>query len=838
MSHEQAMAKNRGEPASPLAADRPPGRLSWRPGGPWRLVFLGWRPDEERTREALCTLANGNFGLRGAAEEHGAGGPHSPGTYLAGAYERIEAWVAGRHIAHDALVNWPNPLPLSFRPQGGRWLDAGSMEVRDYRVTLDLRRGMLQRSLRVRDQAGRETSLISERLVHMASPQLACLWWTLIPENWSGIMELRAGIDAHVANTGVAYYGQPRNLSVAAVGHGTVAPDCVYSIAQTNDTGLRLVQAVRTRVHGDTHAQRRQDDLERTLHTGERAIAQHLQLACERGRAVRVDKRIALVSSRDRAVRCPEQHAIELVQPARPGDGDSDALRRSHERAWSQLWERCDIHVRAADPAVQPLLRLHIFHILQTVTRHGADLDTGIPARGLSGEAYHGHVFWDDLFVFPFLDLRLPEISRSLLLYRHRRLPQARRLAAAAGYRGAMFPWRSAIEGTEETPALQYNQRADTWLPDYSNLQRHINAAIAYNIWRYYQASGDTAFLSSYGAEIILEVAKLWASMTHRDPASGRYEIHGVVGPDEFHTRYPGAPAPGLANNAYTNVMAVWTLRCAEQVLALLPAQRRRALCATLDIDARERTRWRHITRGMRVPFHGQGILAQFDGYDTLRELDWDAYRRRYGNIQRIDRILQAEGDSPDRYKVSKQADALMLFYLLPAPVLRRILGDLGYPFGEDAFARNVRYYGARTSHGSTLSQVVFSWVLARLDRGRSWDVFRTALRSDIDDIQGGTTGDGLHLGAMAGTVDLLQRCYMGIELHGDTMHLSPRIPDSMEELRMSVCYRGAVLDLCVTGEELRVCMREGWPRRVRIAFRGRPCALARGQTRRFQIRD
>lgn len=821
-----------------MPADFPPRRLSWRSAGPWRLVFLGWIPDEERTREALCTLANGNVGMRGAAEEHGAGGPHAPGTYLAGGYERIEAWVAGRHIEHDALVNWPNPLAISFRPQGGRWLDPGSMDVRDYSMTLDLRRGVLQRRLRVRDEAGRETSLISERLVHMARPQLACLWWTLVPESWSGVMELRAGIDAHVTNTGVAYYGQPRGLSVAVRGHGTAAHDCIYLIAQTQATGLRLVQAVQTRVHGsaqdenqNTQEQNRNDPRQ---HDGQEP-SQHLRIACARGRAVRVDKRIALVSSRDRAVRCPEQHAIALVQSA----GDTAALRRSHERAWSRLWDRCDIHVRAAaDPAVQILLRLHIFHLLQTVTVHGADLDAGIPARGLSGEAYHGHVFWDDLFVFPFFDLRLPELSRALLLYRYRRLPAARRLAAEAGYRGAMFPWRSAVEGTEETPALQYNRRADTWLPDHTNLQRHINAAIVYNTWHYYQASGDSAFLSCYGAELILEIARLWSSMAQMNPASGRYEIHGVVGPDEFHTRYPGAPAPGLANNAYTNVMAVWTLRCAERVLALLPAHRRRALCAALDIDARERARWRHITRAMRVPFHGDGILSQFDGYDTLREIDLDAYHRRYGNIQRIDRILQAEGDTPDRYQVSKQADALMLFYLLPAPVLRRILGDLGYPFAGADIARNVRYYGARTTHGSTLSRVVFSWVLARQDRPRSWEVFRAALRSDIDDIQGGTTGDGLHIGAMAGTVDLVQRCYMGIELRNDTMHLSPRIPDAMEELRMPVCFRGAWIDLCVTGKELRVCMREGWPERVRIAFRGRPCELARGQTRRFLLRD
>ena len=174
---------------------------------------------------------------------------------------------------------------------------------------------------------------------------------------------------------------------------------------------------------------------------------------------------------------------------------------------------------------------------------------------------------------------------------------------------------------------------------------------------------------------------------------------------------------------------------------------------------------WEDVSRKMRLVFHGDGILSQFEGYDQLQEFDWESYRARYGKVMRLDRILEAEGDTPNRYKCAKQADVLMLFYLFSAEELGEIFERLGYPFKYETIPRNIEYYIARTSHGSTLSQVVHSWVLSRSDREGSWQLFNQALLSDINDIQGGTTPEGIHLGAMAGTVDMLQRGYAGIEL-------------------------------------------------------------------------
>ena len=189
---------------------------------------------------------------------------------------------------------------------------------------------------------------------------------------------------------------------------------------------------------------------------------------------------------------------------------------------------------------------------------------------------------------------------------------------------------------------------------------------------------------------MILEIARFWASLTTYNSARERYEIRGVMGPDEYHDRPPGADAPGLNNNAYTNIMAVWTLQCGLKVFDLLAPDRRQELCHTLHLRDEELVRWREITCKMRIGFHDGGIISQFEGYEAFEEFDWEGYGQRYGDIQRLDRILEAEEDTPNRYKISKQADVLMLFYLFSADELSALFKQLGYPFASETIPNNV----------------------------------------------------------------------------------------------------------------------------------------------------
>jgi trehalose/maltose hydrolase-like predicted phosphorylase len=399
-----------------------------------------------------------------------------------------------------------------------------------------------------------------------------------------------------------------------------------------------------------------------------------------------------------------------------------------------------------------------------------------------------------------------------------------------------MFPWQSGSDGQEETQELNLNPRSGRWVPDNTYLQRHVGSAIAWNVWQYFQVTYDVEFLQFYGAELILEIARFWSSLATFNGERGRYEIRGVMGPDEFHDGYPDSPTPGLNNNAYTNVMAVWVLRRALDVLDLLPDIRRAELMARLGLSAAETTRWEDISRRMFVPFHGDGIISQFEGYEGLAELDWEGYRRRYGNIQRLELILEAEGDSTNRYKASKQTDVLMLFYLFSADELGELFRRLGYPFEYETIPRNVAYYDRRSSHGSTLSRVVHAWVLARSNRPRAMAYYAEALQSDVSDIQQGTTAEGVHLGAMAGTVDLVQRVSTGIEVTGDVLRLNPHLPQELARLDMRIRYRGHSLDLRLTREALTVRGREPGAAPIKLGFKGEVSEFAGGGTRVFTL--
>jgi trehalose/maltose hydrolase-like predicted phosphorylase len=340
-----------------------------------------------------------------------------------------------------------------------------------------------------------------------------------------------------------------------------------------------------------------------------------------------------------------------------------------------------------------------------------------------------GHIFWDELSVFPTPNLLFPEITRALLLYRHRRLSEARWAPGQAGYQGAMYPSQSGSDGRKESQVVHLNPISGRWIADSSYLQRHVNGAIAYNIWQYYQATGDREFLSYYRAEMILEIARFWASLKSYSSDLERYEIRGIMRPDEYHEQLPGVDTPGLNNNTYTNIMAVWTLQTGLKILA---PDRRQHLRRTLNLQ--------------------------------------------------------------------------------------------------------VDYYLRRTSYGSTLSRIVHSWVLAQSDRTHSWRLCTEVLEGDISDTQGGTTPEGIHLGAMAGSVDLVQRCYTGIEMRDEVLWLHPCLPADVRSLELQIRYRSHWLTLKVSHEALRVTSRQGWAKTARVGFHNQVYEFEAGDVREFVL--
>lgn len=800
-------------------------------GRHWRLRFEGVDAAEEGRREALCTLANGYLSVRGAAPESRADGVHYPGTYVAGVYNRLTDDVQGRAVTNESLVNLPNWLVLGFRVEDGDWFDTGAATVLDHELELDTLRGVLCRRFRFRDQEGRTTRVEQRRLVHLGDRHLAALTTSFVAEDWSGRLTVRSGVDGTVRNDNVDRYRSLSSAHLVPLDEQEVEADTLLVEVETNQSHVRIATAARTRVLVGEQAVGEQ----RHLRRDPGRIEHEIDVELAEGVPCRVEKVVTVFTSRDHAVSEPALDAVRALATA-PGYVE---LERSHVVHWGHVWRRADIEIEFDDgdgyPPPEIALRVNLFHLLQTVTKHSADLDVGVPARGLHGEAYRGHVFWDELFVFPYLNLRFPKLTRGLLLYRYRRLPEARRAAAAAGFRGAMFPWQSASNGEEETQTWHLNPRSGRWLPDASHLQRHVNIAVAYNAWQYFDATHNQEFLSYYGAELILEIARFWASTATPAP-DGRYDIAGVVGPDEYHEAYPGAAAPGLRNNAYTNVMASWVLATARELGRVLTPHRRGELHEKLGIDEGELAEWDEVSRRLRVPFHDD-VISQFEGYEDLEELDWEGYRARYGDIARLDRILEAEGDTPNRYRLSKQADVLMLLYLLsPEEVVDR-LAHLGYPADDELLDRTIEYYLARTSHGSSLSGVVRSWLEVHAGREPSWPLARRALVGDLaGDDADCTVCEGIHLGAMAGTVDLIERGYGGVRPRDGVLWVRPALPPEITRLRFNVGYRGASVNIDIADGHCTVTAHPN-DEVVRVGLDGEVHELAPGEARRVEVR-
>ena len=793
---------------------------------PWMLSYRGFDPAHEGHREALTALGNGRMGTRGARPEHADDGIHYPGTYLAGVFNRLDTTIHGRSLAEEHLVNVPNWLPVDLRIEDDAWWSSGAVAVSDERHELRLHEATSIRHVTIQGSDGRQLAVMQHTVVSMDDPHLAMQETTVTPIGWSGRVTMRAGIDAGVRNTNVAGYVGSDSTHLAEPTFRVDDPVLLCEV-DTRQSGVRIATAVHLTLDGQDD-----DPRSRTVQTDRRYVLE-FDVPVVNGKPATLTKVVAIFTSRDTAISSPGDAAVDRVRDAA---SRVDELRDRHAAAWRLLWDRFAVTLDA-DLLSQMVLNLHIFHLLQSISPHTAEEDAGVPARGLHGEGYRGHIFWDEAFVLPVIGLRLPHVAEALLDYRWRRLDGARRAARQAGQDGALFPWQSASDGSEQTPNILYNTRSSRWMPDNSWRQRHVGLAVAWNAWQHFQVTGDLGWLSQRGAELMIEVTRYFTSLAEFDATDGRYHIAGVMGPDEYHDGYPDTPGSGLRDNTYTNVMVSWLCARTCDALEELQGHLRGELEQRIGVRDEEIARWADVGARLAVPLHADGILSQFDGYEDLAELDWVRLRAQYGNIGRLDLILQAEGDATNRYKAAKQPDVVMLVYLLGVDGLRLQLEQLGYPFSSNDVVRTVEYYSSRTSHGSTLSRVVHASVMAGLDADQGWALFREALIADLDDTQWGTTREGIHLGAMAGTIDIVVRSFAGLRVKDGELSFSPRLPARLRRARFGLTYRGHRVDVHVTPERVALSLQPSRAAALRVRVGEAVATLKGGERHEFDIR-
>ncbi len=796
----------------------------------WRLTYSGFEPGAEKLRETLCAVGNGYLGIRGCAASERASEVHYPGTYIAGVYNKVPTKIADRDIYNNDFVNCPNWLLIELKIGSGRYQSPLQMELVSYEQSLDMKRGLLERTMVCKDGLGRLTRVHCQRLASMADPHLCAQRYEVTPLNYSSPVTVRSTLDGSVINWGVARYRKLASKHLAQVARGS-SPSGVFLHVETNATHYQIVMNARTSVVEDGALL---IPVERTRIEAPDTVAEELRFQAVENRTYRVDKIVTVYTSLDAGV----DDAAKAGSAALTAAPSFERILADHEEAWAALWDKADIRIQG-DRYVQKAARVHAYHMLVTASPHNAHIDAGMPARGLHGEAYRGHIFWDELYIQPFYALHFPKIARALLLYRYRRLDGARLYAKENGYQGAMYPWQTADGGEEETQIVHYNPKSDSWGPDLSRRQRHVSIAVFFNAWKYVADTGDDEFLRDYGAELMLDIARFWASIAAFDATTGKYHISGVMGPDEFHEKLPGSDEAGIKDNAYTNVMVSWLLDQAIALVDELPAKVLGRVQDKIGLQTSEVDEWKAIRDKLNVVITDEGIISQFDGYLDLDELDWDAYREKYGDIHRMDRILKAEGDSPDHYKLAKQADVLMMFYVLSPVEVCNILRKLGHDIKDPlAFlSANYDYYEKRTSHGSTLSKVVHAVISSYIHAGdTAWEWFLEAMRSDLMDSQGGTTIEGIHSGVMAGTLDVIHRYFAGISLSGPVPTIDPHLPAHWLSLGFRFVHHGCWYDLTFAGGKLTIAAERDGHESVAVKVCGRDVALTPGEAQTLSL--
>jgi beta-phosphoglucomutase family hydrolase len=759
------------------------------------ITYTNYDPAKEKSREALLTLGNGYFGTRGALEEANAGETNYPGTYIAGLYNRLVSKVGDRDVENEDFVNAPNWLPITFKIENGEWFDPNSWQIVDIYRNLDFATGVLTKVMTVRDNKGNETLIQSQRMASMANPHLAALQYSISPINYVGKIIVKSTLNGDIINDGVARYRQLNQQHTQPHEQGSEGNLSWVSV-KTTQSDIEIAEAAKIKVWMDN------EPVEPGLvsETFPAKVETTFTTEVKMQQVLKIEKLVSIYTSKSDDAQKPLANAkvsAMLIE-------SFETLLDESKAEWEKIWDKIDMQIEG-DRAAQKLMRMHLYHLMVSFSDHNKNIDASITARGLHGEAYRGHIFWDELYILPFYALHFPEAAKSMLMYRYRRLDKAREYAAQHGYRGAMFPWQSGSDGREETQIIHLNPLTGHWGDDYSSLQRHVSLAIAYNVWEYFKITGDSDFIKNYGAEMFLDICRFWASKTYEDKKSGRLSIKNVMGPDEFHEAYPDSDEGGLKDNTYTNLMVAWAMERAFDLLGHFSESEQQAIKAKIDLKEDELEYWKTISHRLNIVIEND-ILAQYDGYFELKELDWDYFRKKYGNVYRMDRLLKAEGKSADDYKVAKQADTLMTFYNLPENVVTDILEKLGYKMKPGYLKDNLEYYLQRTSHGSTLSRVVHAQLANIIgDEKLSWKLYSDALSSDFNDIQGGTTGEGIHAGVMAGTILVALQTYAGVDVRDGKLNINPNLPKHWRGIKFNLGLQENHFTIKMEGGNLNV---------------------------------
>ena len=718
-------------------------------------------------QESLMSLGNGYLGLRGAPLWATCSDNHYPGLYVAGVFNHTSTEVAGHDVINEDMVNWPNPQLIKV------YIDNELVDFEsaiEKNSSIDFKNGLQIESYNVSLAKGGLT-LVTTKFVDPIHFHDFGFVGEIIAD-FSGKLRIETFIDGSVLNQNVERYRafDSKEFEVTQIADGLL-------VAKTRTTDIELAVATKTYLNGQP--------LKKVESGNSEIFKESIEVDLLKNQEVQFEKSIVIASSYE------TKNPVEFVLTELAATSVSK-IQENNANYWEKVWQDGDIVIESDHADLQRMVRMNIFHIRQAA-QHGANqfLDASVGSRGLTGEGYRGHIFWDEIFVLPYYAANEPETARDLLLYRINRLTAAQENAKVDGEIGAMFPWQSGLIGDEQAQFVHLNTVNNEWEPDNSRRQRHVSLAIVYNLWIYLQLTDDESILTDGGLDLLIETTKFWLNKAELGSDS-RYHIAGVMGPDEYHEAYPGQEG-GICDNAYTNLMLTWQLNWLTELSV-----------KGFEIPADLLEESQKVRENLYLDIDENGVIAQYAKYFELKEVDFAAYEAKYGDIHRIDRLMKAEGISPDEYQVAKQADTLMLMYNLGHEHVIKLVKQLGYELPKNWLKVNRDYYLARTVHGSTTSRPVFAGIDVKLgDFDEALDFLITAIGSDYYDIQGGTTAEGVHIGVMGETLEVIQNEFAGLTLRDGYFSIAPHLPKSWTKLKFSQIFKGCQVEILIEKGQL-----------------------------------
>lgn len=719
--------------------------------------------------ETIFCQGNGYMGLRAAHEESYPGERRN--LFVAGTYNRFGVQEV------TELPNAADMIQLDIRLNGRPFhLEKG--KLLQYRRELDLRQGELKREMLWEDEQGELFKLSFRRFVSLYDRHLIGQRVEITPLKHDADISIRSSINGQLTNSGAQHFieGDRRVFD----------KELIQYTATTTDTGIVFVHTlahqllengVRIEAAPAPSMERRKVSL-----TYKRKVAA--------GKTLTLDKLASVHTSLD--LEWESLDALHLQQAARHHLRKAEELGycgqfRKHEEVWQAFWNESSIEMDSQDAFDQLAMRFAQYHLVLMTPAHDSRFSVG--AKGLTGEGYKGHVFWDtEVFILPYFLYTHPEIARKLVTYRYHTLNGARSKARDNGYEGAMYPWESALTGEEETPEWGPVDIV-TGTPTYiwtGKIEQHITADVAYGVWHYYQATSDQAYMDQYGYEILFETATFWASRLEWNDEKGQYHITDVIGPDEYKEH--------VANNAFTNYMAYWNITkamaCTKQ-LREADSQVYQRLNEKLGLAERLKV-WEEKSALIYLPKQDETtkIIPQDDTYLMKQVIDLSKYR----NQEQVASILNDFSMTQlSDIQVSKQADILVLFYLLE---------DW---FTKETKAANWHYYEPKTLHDSSLSLSTHSMLASDVAESElAYEMFQKACQIDLGTNMH-SSDEGIHTASIGGIWKAAVMGFGGVRSWEGALRLNPRLPEAWERLSYPLAWQGERLRVTITKQEMKI---------------------------------